>query len=108
VSAFRIVGVIALLATAPVSVQAVDMPDWIKLPTYDCTNCHAIDYRVFGPAWKDVAEKYKSDPAAKAKLIAKVKMGGNGVWGTLSMPAHPNLTHIQLNKVVSFILSLAK
>ena len=106
--ALRIVWVIALLATAPVSVQAADMPDWIKPPTYDCTNCHAIDYRVFGPAWKAVAEKYKGNPTAKVKLIAKVKMGGSGVWGTLSMPAHPNLTHDQLNRVVSFVLSLAK
>ncbi len=104
----RIVIMITLMATAPLSVQATDMPDWIKPPTYDCKTCHAIDHKVLGPAWKDVAEKYKGNHGAKAKLIAEVKTGSTGVWGSAAMTAHPMMTQGQLDKVVSFVLSLEK
>ena len=48
---------------------------------YNCLACHAVDKKVIGPAYKDVAAKYKGDAGAEAKLIAKVKNGGSGTWG---------------------------
>jgi len=94
-------------STAPTTI-----PDWIKMPTYDCRACHAIDHKLVGPAWKDVAEKYKGDPKAEAMLMEKVKKGGKGNWdkvtGGVSMPPHPLLSDADLKRAVDFVLSLAK
>ncbi|HUO43342.1 MAG TPA: c-type cytochrome [Burkholderiales bacterium] len=95
-------------ATAPPTA----IPDWVVMPKYDCRACHALDHKLVGPAWKDVAERYKGDATAEAKLMDKVKKGGRGNWiqqtGGVSMPPHPNLSDDDLRKVVDFILSLAK
>ena len=53
-----------------------------------CMACHAKDKKMVGPAFKDIAAKYKGDKAAPAKLAEKVRAGGKGVWGPIPMPAH--------------------
>ena len=53
-----------------------------------CLACHSVEKKILGPAYKDVAAKYKGDKGAEAKLIAKVKAGGSGVWGPMPMPAN--------------------
>src|SRR4029079_9466365 len=55
-----------------------------------CAACHAVDKKIVGPAYQEVAAKYKGDAGAAAKLIKKVKEGGSGVWGPVPMP--PNAT----------------
>lgn len=98
----------ATSATSGASITT--MPDWITTPTYDCKGCHAIDKKVIGPAWRDVAKKYKGDAGAEAMLIQKVKNGGKGNWtsvtGGVPMTPHPKLTDAELKKVVDFVLSL--
>ena len=76
----------------------------------NCTACHAIDKRVVGPAWMDVSKKYKGDPTAEARLIAKVSNGGAGVWGEMPMPANDaaGQKQAQIKELVRFILGLAK
>lgn len=76
----------------------------------NCTACHAIDKKVVGPAWIDVANKYKGDAGAEARLIAKVSKGGAGVWGTMPMPANDasGKKQEQMKELVRFILALAK
>jgi cytochrome c len=76
----------------------------------NCTACHAIDKKVVGPSWMDVAKKYKGDPAAEAKLLAKVSKGGAGVWGTMPMPANDasGKKQDQMRELVRFILALNK
>ena len=70
-----------------------------------CTACHANDKKVVGPAYKDVAKKYKGDAAAPAKLAEKVIKGGQGVWGPVPMP--PNkVTDDEAKKMVAYILAL--
>ena len=72
-----------------------------------CLNCHAVDRKVVGPSYKDVAAKYKDDPGAEAKLIKKVKGGGYGVWGKVMMPANlGKLTDEEYKTTVAWILSL--
>ena len=72
-----------------------------------CLACHSIDKKVLGPAYKDVAAKYKGDNAAEARLIAKVKAGGSGVWGPIPMPANsPQVKDADIKTVVQWILSL--
>jgi cytochrome c len=55
---------------------------------HNCTACHKVDAKLVGPAYKDVAAKYKNDKMAEAKLIEKVIKGGGGVWGPVPMPAN--------------------
>lgn len=73
----------------------------------DCTSCHAVDRKVVGPAYHDVAKKYRGQPGAVAKLSQKIKQGGSGVWGPIPMTPHPTLTSVQLKQMVEWILTLA-
>lgn len=78
-----------------------------------CLACHSIEKKIVGPAWKDVSEKYKGDPGAKARLIEKVKKGGKGNWtavtGGVPMPPYsPRVSDENIEKLVTFVLSLAK
>jgi cytochrome c len=84
---------------------AVDMPPLAK--ANGCVACHAIDHKVMGPAWMDVAKKYKGDKKAAAKLVAKVKSGGSGVWGPVAMPPQA-AKEADVKELVKFILGLAK
>src|SRR5437764_1298301 len=56
-----------------------------------CAACHGIDKKIVGPAYVDVAAKYKGDAGAQAKLTQKIKAGGAGVWGPIPMPPNPQV-----------------
>jgi len=73
-----------------------------------CAACHAIDKKVIGPAYQDVAAKYKGDKTAEAKLIDKVKKGGVGVWGQVPMPPNAQVPDGDIKQLVGWILSLKK
>lgn len=112
-SLIRNIAVASVISLSPlVAAQAAELPDWISPPAYDCKACHAIDKKMVGPAWQDVAVRYKDDAKAKDALKTRVKAGGSGNWkdvtGGVPMPAHPNLSDEQLDKVVDYVLSLAK
>lgn len=70
----------------------------------NCLSCHAVDKKLVGPAYKDVAAKYKGDAGAAAKLAAKVKAGGKGAWGEIPMPPN-NVTDDEAKKLVAWVLS---
>jgi len=97
----------AVLAVAN-GAWATEMPAVAK--KNNCTACHAIDKKVVGPAWQEVAKKYKGDPKAEANLLTKVSKGGSGVWGTMPMPPNdPSGTkQAEMKELVHFILGLAK
>jgi len=72
-----------------------------------CLACHSVQQKILGPGYKDVAAKYKGDKTAEAKLIAKVKAGGSGVWGPIPMPANsPQVKDEDIKTIVQWILSL--
>ena len=71
-----------------------------------CTACHAIDKKVVGPAYKEVAAKYRGDKTAEAKLIDKVKKGGVGVWGEVPMPPNTTVKDEDVKTLVKWVLSL--
>ena len=74
-----------------------------------CLACHSVEKKVVGPAWRDVGKKYKGDAAAKARLVAKVKAGGKGVWGPAPMPPYsPRVSDANIEKLVTFVLSLGE
>jgi len=71
-----------------------------------CTACHAVDKKVIGPAFKEVAAKYAGDKEAVDKLAKKVQKGGTGVWGTAVMPANPQVSDAEAKQLVTWILGL--
>lgn len=88
------------------SALATDMPEVAK--KNNCVACHAIDKKVVGPAFNDVAKKYKGDAGAAAHLDNVIAKGGKGVWGPMPMPPAPNASEADRKELVSFILGLAK
>lgn len=96
----------ASLAVVATGAQAQSGEDLLK--KHGCTACHAIDKKVVGPAYQEVAAKYKGDAGAAAKLMDKVKKGGSGVWGTVPMPPNPQVPDGDLKTMVTFILGLKK
>jgi cytochrome c len=76
------------------------------LKQYNCTACHAIDKKLVGPAYKDVAKKYAGDAGAEQMLFEKVKKGGKGTWGQVPMPPNPQVPDADLHTMIKFILQL--
>ena len=72
---------------------------------YGCQGCHAVDKKVVGPGYKEIAKKYAKDKSAAAKLEQKVKSGGSGVWGSVPMPPN-NVPDADVQTIVTWILSL--
>jgi cytochrome c len=71
----------------------------------NCLGCHAVSQKLVGPSFKEVAAKYKGDANAEATLMAKVKSGGTGVWGSIPMPAQSQLSDADLKTVVDWVLA---
>lgn len=70
----------------------------------NCMACHAVDKKLVGPAYKDVAAKYANDKSAADKLTAKVVKGGSGVWGAIPMPANPQVSEAEAKSLVQWVL----
>ena len=72
---------------------------------YNCLTCHTVSKKLIGPAYKDVAAKYKGDGSAEAKLVAKVKNGSAGTWGQIPMPPNAAVPDGDVKTLVKWILS---
>lgn len=90
---------LALVATMAHADEAI-------LKKNNCMACHAIDTKLVGPAYKDVANKYRGQSDAVAKLSKKIIAGGAGVWGPMPMPAHPQISETDAKKLAAYILSI--
>ncbi len=94
----------ALLALfLTVSVAAHASPELAK--SRNCVACHAVDKKLIGPAYKDIAAKYASDKDAITRLAKKVRAGGVGVWGQIPMPANPQVSDDDAITLVTWVLS---
>lgn len=71
-----------------------------------CLACHSVKIKILGPSYQDIAKKYKNDKKSKAMLIQKIKNGGTGNWGNIPMPGHPRIKNEDLDKIVTWILSI--
>jgi cytochrome c len=72
----------------------------------NCLACHAIDKKLVGPSYKDIAAKYKGDKNAQAMLVKKVRDGGVGAWGQIPMPANPQVNEQEAQALVKWVLSM--
>ena len=99
---FMLAALAAALSAAPALAA-----DELALATKSaCTACHAVDKKLVGPAYKDVAAKYKGNAKAQAMLEEKVKKGGVGVWGQVPMPPNTQVSDADIKKLVAWVLSI--
>jgi cytochrome c len=91
---------LAITAVAPA------MADQALATAKNCMACHAVDKKLVGPSYKDVAAKYAGQKDAVDKLAVKIMKGGSGVWGPVPMPANPQVNDADAKKLAGWILSL--
>ena len=96
----------AIALVLPGAALAQGAEDLLK--KHACTACHQVDKKLVGPAYNEVAAKYKGDPKAAAMLADKVKKGGVGNWGQVPMPPNANVPDADIKTMVTFILNLKK
>ena len=93
-------GFAALVAALPATAQEE------LARKHGCLACHSVDTKLVGPAYKDVAAKYRADKGAEAKLFDKVKKGGTGTWGPVPMPPNSQVPDADIRAIVKWVLSL--
>ncbi|MES9999812.1 MAG: c-type cytochrome [Candidatus Thiodiazotropha lotti] len=92
---------------APAAAPAAPTGDALAVATTSgCMACHQVETKVVGPAYKEVAAKYKGDAGAVDTLVAKVKAGGVGTWGQIPMPPNAHVSDENIRVVVEWILSM--
>lgn len=99
----------SLLALGAVSILMVAPPAKASeaiVKKARCVACHTVDAKRVGPAYKEVAAKYKADKGAEAKLAEKVVKGGSGVWGQVPMPPNPQVSADEAKTLVKWILAM--
>ena len=85
------------------SKAAIDVP--ALLGTYACSACHALDHKLVGPAFQDVAAKYQGNAGAVQHLTDKIRKGGAGVWGPIPMPPQSGPSDAELAAIIHWVLS---
>lgn len=93
----------ALLAAATLSAPA--LADQALATSKNCMACHAVDKKLVGPSFKDVAKKYAGDASATDKLAQKIIKGGSGAWGPVPMPANPQVSDADAKKLAAWVMS---
>ncbi|MDB5857513.1 MAG: cytochrome [Ramlibacter sp.] len=94
----------ALAALAAVAAPA--MADQALATAKNCMACHAVDKKLVGPSYKDVAAKYAGQKDAVDKLALKIMKGGSGVWGPVPMPANAQVNEAEAKKLAAWVLTL--
>lgn len=95
-----------LIMAAMAAISAPAMADEALAKSKNCMACHAVDKKLVGPAYKDVAKKYAGDAKAADMLAAKIIKGGSGVWGAIPMPANTQVNPAEAKKLATWVLSL--
>ncbi|MBL8421213.1 MAG: c-type cytochrome [Dechloromonas sp.] len=95
---------IAMMAAAGIVMAGQVQADEALAKSKNCLACHAIDKKLVGPSYKDIAAKYKGDAKAQAMLAEKIKAGGKGVWGQIPMPPN-NVTPEEASKLAAWVLA---
>jgi cytochrome c len=99
------VPVLAMAAAALlVTGQAKASDDLAK--KHNCLACHMVDKKSVGPAYKEVAKKYKGQADAVAKLSDKIKKGGQGAWGPVPMPPNAAVPDADVKTLVEWIMKM--
>ncbi len=96
----------ALLVTVlSLGCAAPALADLALATSKNCMSCHAVDRKVLGPSFQDVAAKYKDNKGAVDLLASKIMKGGSGVWGPVPMPAKHQCKEAEAKKLATWILT---
>ena len=95
----------AVLGLGLTALAAPAFADLALATSKNCMSCHAVDRKVLGPSFKDVATKYKDDKGAVDTLASKIMKGGSGVWGPVPMPANNQVSEADAKKLAAWVLS---
>ncbi|OOG55367.1 c-type cytochrome [Polaromonas sp. C04] len=95
---------LALLTTVAVATPA--LANLALATSKNCMACHAVDKKLVGPSYKDVAAKYAGQKDAVDKLAVKIMKGGSGVWGPVPMPANTQVNEAEARQLAAWVLSL--
>ena len=98
---FALAGVVALVAAVSLPASA----NQELAQKSGCMTCHAVDKKVIGPSFKDVAAKYAGNKGAEADLAKKVKAGGKGVWGDIPMPPNAHVSDADIKTLVHWVVT---
>ena len=101
----------AVMATAIVAGAWSAAPAWANQALAQknaCMACHAVDKKLVGPAYQDVAKKYAGQADAQAQLTKSIKAGGSGKWGAVPMPPQAALSDADANTLAAWILAGSK
>jgi cytochrome c len=105
-SGLRVVSLGVLVGWSLVSHAAEAPPRGLAIARANaCMGCHAVDRKLVGPSFQQVAERYKGNAGAPVLLAHKVRDGGSGVWGAIPMPAHPAMSDADIRTVVDWVLA---
>ena len=97
--------VAALVAVASVTALATPArASEVLAKKHNCLACHTLDKKSVGPAYKEIAKKYKGQAGIEAKLADKVKKGGQGVWGPVPMPPNAAMSDADIKTLVDWLL----
>ena len=94
-----------LIMAAMAAIAAPAIADEALAKSKNCMACHAVDKKLVGPSYKDVAKKYAGDAKALDMLATKIVKGGSGVWGAIPMPANPQVSEADSKKLAAWVLS---
>ena len=95
---------ILFAVTATMFITAPALADADLAKAKNCLGCHAVDTKRVGPSYKDVAKKYAGQKEAIEKLATKIRQGGSGAWGVVFMPANPQVSEAEAQKLAAWIL----
>ena len=96
----------ALIAASTVLCAAPAFANQALATSKNCMACHAVDKKLVGPSYKDVAAKYAGQAGAADKLAQKIIKGGSGVWGPVPMPANAQVNEADAKTLANWVLSV--
>jgi cytochrome c len=94
-----------LVAALGLAASAPALADLALATSKNCMSCHAVDRKILGPSFKEVAAKYKDNKGAADMLATKIIKGGSGVWGAVPMPANNQVSEADAKKLAAWVLS---
>jgi cytochrome c len=94
-----------LLAALGLASAAPALADLALATSKNCMSCHAVERKILGPSFKEIAAKYKDNKGAPDMLAGKIIKGGSGVWGQVPMPANNQVSEADAKKLAAWILS---
>lgn len=95
-----------LIMAAMTAISAPALADEALAKSKNCMACHAVDKKLVGPAYKDVAKKYGGDAKAVDMLATKIMKGGSGVWGAIPMPANAQVNEAEAKKLAAWVMGM--